>query len=221
MDAATGGRRATFSVHHGEVRALAFGQLSDGTTILATGGYDESSLRSAPGKLLGETVWTYSYDHNPHVLLWDVAAGGCRARLTGHTNGGVSAIAFGRTPENRPILATGGYDIEEGERLGYPAYLGGPAHVGGDVRLWDLDDMTLLGTLPGQPGGVTTLAFGSFADGSPVLAVAGGFPDCAVNIWDPFTRRTARLPHRPHSARPGSRFRRAGGRDGRPRDRWL
>ena len=174
LDAATGNKLATFTVHPGLVTAIAFGQLADGTPILATGGYQGS---------FGDHG-DFS-DVNRYVQLRNVATTGLIATLTGHTGGGVSAIAFCRTPEDRFILAAGGFDTEDDKYFEYARY---PDRIGGEIRLWDLDDMTLLGTLPGQSGGVTALAFASFPDGSTVLAAAGGFPECAVNLWDPFTR---------------------------------
>jgi WD40 repeat protein len=194
LDPITGTKRARFPVHTGIVHAVVFGRLGDGTEILATGGYDGTvetqpyGRRRAPS---GDVWWHYQSEHNRYVAIWNIATEELVAYLEGHTNGGVNAIAVGTTSDGHTILATGGSDIEDGERLNGARIAGaGPDGywgVDGTVRLWRLDDLTPLADLPGQPGGVVDLAFGTAADGSLMLAACGGAPDFAVDLWDPMT----------------------------------
>jgi WD40 repeat protein len=150
--------------HTNPVMAVAFGQLPDGRSLLATASYDET------------------------VRLWDPATGQPasdrrfpwrrwrRARLlTGHTSG-VTALAFGRLPDGRTLLATASEDT---------------------VKLWD----PATGRSTGHPlthaNAVTAVAFGRLPDGRTLLATASY--DQTVRLWDPATGQPAGHPITGHT----------------------
>jgi WD40 repeat protein len=85
--------------------------------------------------------------------------------LTGHTDT-VAAVAFGRLPDGRTLLATGSSDET--------------------VRLWDPGTGTpISASLTGHTRGVTAVAFGRLPDGRTLLAT--GRNARTVRLWDPGT----------------------------------
>jgi WD40 repeat protein len=76
----------SLSGHTSVVTTVAFGQLPDGPTLLASASYDQT------------------------VRLWDAATGQqVGDPLIGHT-AGLTAVAFGQVPGGRTLLATGSWD---------------------------------------------------------------------------------------------------------------
>lgn len=95
------------------------------------------------------------------VRLWDIATGGQRAVLRGHTQP-VRAIAF--SPDGT-LVASGGGDEATG--------------ADSDIRLWDVAARTQTATLAGHEGAITGLAFSP--DGT---LLASASLDTTVRLWD-------------------------------------
>ncbi|HEY4028693.1 MAG TPA: hypothetical protein VGO86_19860 [Candidatus Dormibacteraeota bacterium] len=135
-------------------------------------------------------------------------AGRLHLTLRGHTNV-VEAVAFGRLPDGRLLLASGSLDdtvrlweVSSGRALGEPLR----GHTGWveavafgrladgrlllasgssdqTVRLWEASSGQALGEpLRGHTGEVTAVAFGRLADGRPLLA--SGSWDQMVRLWE-------------------------------------
>ncbi len=155
------------------------------------------------------------------VLLWDVATGRpAGVPLTGH-KGSVFGLAFGVGPDDGLLLATASgdetvwlWDSVTGRRTGAP--LRGPSgsvpgpgpppshwEVGrrprGLVRLWDpVSCAQVAEPLAGHRTTVTSVAFGSRADGR--LLLASGSMDCTIRVWDPLAATLAVAPLTGHRA---------------------
>jgi WD40 repeat protein len=116
---------------------------------------------------------TASYDHM--VRLWDPAAGQPVGDPLLH-NDQVTAVAFGRLPDGRTMLATGTGVWDK------------------TVRLWDPATGQLAGPpLTGHTSEVTAVAFGQLPDGRTLLATASS--DKAVRLWEIGSNLHARQRH--------------------------
>ena len=207
------GRRATdhqvLTGHTGKVKAVAAGELPDGTPVIVSGGDDGT------------------------VRVWRLADGSpVREPLHGH-DASVRAVAIGGLPDGTPVIVSGGRDgtvrvwrLADGTPVGEPLHghdaavttvaVGGlpdgtPVIVsgGGDrtVRVWRLADSTPVGKpLRGHTGPVEAVAVGALPDGTPVIVSGGGEHGAGVAAG---RRRPGRgAAARPH--RPGGRRWRSG-----------
>ena len=169
--------------HVGGVWGVAFGQLSDERSVLASASGDGTVRlwNPASGTLLLELVghvggvWGVAFGVlgdgrsvlasagvDGTVRLWNPASGTLLLELVGHV-GGVWGVAFGVLGDGRSVLASAGGD--------------------GTVRLWDPNDGNLIGEPLSHTDDVYGVAFGVLGDGRSVLASAGG--DGTVRLWDP------------------------------------
>jgi len=101
----------------------------------------------------GQTLASGSSDRT--IVLWDVASGTAKARLTGHS-ASVHSVAFG--PDGQ-TLASGSSDMT--------------------IMLWDVASGAAKATLKGHSGSVYSVAFGS--DGQ---TLASSSTDRTIKLWD-------------------------------------
>ena len=98
----------------------------------------------------------------PWQTRWSHGRAAGHQVLTGHTVGGVWAVAVGELPDGTPVIISGGDD--------------------GLVRVWWLADGTPIGEpLRGHAGPVRAVAVAALLDGTPVI-VSGG-DDGTVRAW--------------------------------------
>ena len=190
----------TLTGHSDLVTSVAFGAGVGGRSLLASGGGD-GTVRlwdPATGAPVGEPLTIpggvgpvafgtgaggrsllASGGGDGTVRLWDPVTGAPVGEpLTGHTST-VQSVAFGTGAGGRPLLASGDWD--------------------GTVRLWDPVTGTPVGKpltrhtreakLAGHTLVVRSVAFGTGADGRPLLATAADWPSLTaiVRLWDPVT----------------------------------
>ena len=186
--------RKVFS-HAGGVYAAAFGTLSDGTPLVATGGGDSvirlwdpatMTLRAplpghtspvvalAFGTLPDGTTLLAAGDDSSIVRLWNVGNMTVHAELPAH-RGGVKNLCFGLLPNGTVLLATGDKGVMEDG-----------LYRRGMVRFWDPVTGRLRRLLTVVPGLVSGLAFGMTSDESPLLAVGSndGLGNGGVCVWN-------------------------------------
>ena len=174
--------------------ALAFGELPDGSTILATGAEDgmvrlwdlrtHERIRALGGhndavhtltfaEPVGDTTLLASASNDGIVRTWNAHGGRQLATVTGTGDARVRALAVGRLSDGSHVLATGDAD--------------------GAISLWEPTNGELLATLPQQHRDtVRALAFGTLPDGASILASAG--EDHTVCMWNPVTLELIREP---------------------------
>jgi WD40 repeat protein/uncharacterized protein YjbI with pentapeptide repeats/3',5'-cyclic AMP phosphodiesterase CpdA len=180
------------------IEALAFGELPDGRTILATGAADgrvrlwDPSTHESIGDLNGhyDTVHTLAFakpsggatllasgSEDGIVRTWNAEGGQPLATIAG-TGARIGALALGRLADGNDLLATG--------------------DAKGTIALWEPTGTSgkPIATLPARHrGDVLALAFGRLADDTSILASVGGDRLVCVSrldthelLWDPVRR---------------------------------
>ena len=173
------------------VNSVAFGELTDGSLVLATAGLDRDVRLWDPdtGTLI-RTLIGHEHDHSDYVQavtfgrggdgrpllatasrdtivrLWDPDTGTLIRALIGHEKW-VEALAFGTRSDGTPVVATASRD--------------------NTARLWDADTGKPLLPPLHHDAEVTAVAFGRRANGTPVVATASR--DNTARLWDPDTRK--------------------------------
>jgi WD40 repeat protein/3',5'-cyclic AMP phosphodiesterase CpdA/type II secretory pathway predicted ATPase ExeA len=169
--------------------ALAFGELPDGSTILATGAEDgmvrlwDLRTRERIASLGGHNneIHTLAFaeptsdgtllasgSDDGIVRTWNAQGGRQLATVTGTGDTRLQALALG-------TLADGGHALATGDEAGV-------------VSLWDPTSGEFLATLPEQhKGPVSALAFGRLANHPDVLATGGD--DHTIRMWNPLTHK--------------------------------
>ena len=193
--------------HNEVVNSVAFGTRSDGRPLLASAGYDGTVVVGDPDT--GEPVAAPLYGHNASVnsvafgagedgrpllasasddatiRLWDPDTGEpVNPPLTGDS-GWVYSVAFGTRSDGRPLLASGAadgtvwvWDPETGEPATAPLRRR-------NESIWARDPGTgepVTAPLRGHNDSTKSVAFGTGADGRPLLASAGD--DATIRLWD-------------------------------------
>jgi hypothetical protein len=198
------------SSHHGTVSSLAGATLADGRRIMLSGGADGTVLlwdidRAARGdkqavRRLGRhggwvtalavagtadgrhVALSCSVDE-PTARVWDLTSDRPVGEpMAGH-NKGISAVATGVLGNGQRMAVTG--------------------DLAGALRLWDLDQRSLLQELPGHTGALRTVTFAQLPGRSDVVVSSGA--DGAIRIWDldrsePVEELTAHPADRPVAA---------------------
>ena len=187
--------------HDGPARAVALGELPDGTPVIISGGNDGT------------------------VRVWRLADGTPAGEpLRGHASP-VTAVAVGALPDGTPVIISGGNDgtvrvwrLADGTPAGEPLRGhaspvtavavgalpdGTPVIISGDddgtVRIWRLaDGAPVREPLHGHVSTVTGLAVGELPGGIPVI-VSGGF-DAVVRVWRLADSAAAGEPLRGHAS---------------------
>ena len=197
---------------HVGAAAARFGAAPDGRLLLASWG-DDSTVRiwdpvtgtpvsepmtghtgwigsaafgsvAADRERSGERLLLASAGEDSLVRVWDPLTGKLLWELAGHT-GSVFTVAFGRCPDGRLLLATGGRKTDP------------------TVRLWDPDAGEPFGDpLTGHTGSVNGVAFGTLTEesGGRRLLLASASGDTTARLWDPLTGEPICAPLTGHTA---------------------
>ena len=177
--------------HKHHVTSVAFGTDQNGRLLLASAD-DRGTVRiwdPVTGTSIGtpiaahanyETVVAFGTDRDGHLMLasgnwdrtvriWDPVTGAAIGRpLTAHI-GFVSSVGFGTGRDGRLLLASGD--------AGSNSFSASDEDKGGKILIWDPVTGTQAGRpLAGHTKGVTSLAFGTDADGRLVLVSGGHDP---------------------------------------------
>ena len=198
------GRQATghqvITGHDGEVRAVAAGELPDGTPVIISGGSDGTVRvwRTADGTPVGESMRGHDGrvsavaagvlpDGTPVIIsggsdrtvrVWQMADGTAVGEPMRVHSGPVRAVAAGVLPDGTPVIISGGSD--------------------GTVRVWRTADGTPVGeSMRGHDGRVYAVAAGALPDGTPVIISGGGVG--TVRVWRLADRTAVGEPMRGHS----------------------
>lgn len=183
-DVATGTSRYTFAGHQDSVYTVAFHPKND---IIASAGQDRTirlwnrdgtqvrnltghadTVRAIAFSQDGTKLASASWDRT--VKIWDSQTGKLLHTLSGH-NDRVVTVAF--SPDGKTLASGSRTTAFDPKNKTLPN-----GSVDQTIKLWNVEDGTLIGTLYGQAGWVMSLAFS--ADGK---TLASGSNDQTILLW--------------------------------------